>query len=655
MQNLWLKILCLIICALSAGAWSAENSKNLAKSDVRLLIDISGSMKKNDPQNLRIPALQLVTNLMPKGADAGVWAFGRYVNMLVPLAQVDKQWQSQATNAAKKINSAGLYTNIGGVLEKASYGWSSPSSDEKRSLILLTDGMVDISKSASANQKERTRILEQVLPKLITAGATIHTIALSQNADHELLKALSDRTDGWYQAVESAEELQKVFLKIFEQSTQRDSLPLENNRFKVDASIEEMTLLVFKSENSDKTRLITPDKTAIEGATSDGNVRWFAAKDYDLVTIETPQPGDWQIEADVDPDNRVMVVSNLRLDVSSVPNNLLSGEAIDYQVALLQDDKPISKPEFIKLVKAQLTQTKNGQSSRLAMFYDGSESRFKQNFFTDNYEGILNLQLIVRSPTFERTRNHAVNIYGSPLIPSVNVSDTIEQSHEVSFSIRQDIVKPETVTVMATVELPNGEKQFIGLEDLTQPIKIPFIALGGEYSVTLDIKGQSITGREFSVSPEPIVFNAEPLIQPAEQQEAPPEVPVVDIKQPEVEAQAEQPKVEPVNSDKQESADTNNSETDSNTETEPETDWTFWIYIGIGVNLLLGVGGFFAWKLVKKKNQQSALAVADELALDEEDDEDSEDAEADEEQEEDDGYDEYEDEEETKDDPGAKA
>ena len=97
-------------------------------------------------------------------------------------------------------------------------------------MILLTDGMVDISKDPKVNAIERNKILNQILPKLVKAGVTIHTIALSQNADHELLKTLSTKTDGWYQAVESAEELQKVFLKIFEQSAARDSLPLTDNK-----------------------------------------------------------------------------------------------------------------------------------------------------------------------------------------------------------------------------------------------------------------------------------------------------------------------------------------------------------------------------------------------------------------------------------------
>ena len=41
--------------------------------DIRILIDVSGSMKQNDPANLRIPALKLINGLIPSGSRAGVW------------------------------------------------------------------------------------------------------------------------------------------------------------------------------------------------------------------------------------------------------------------------------------------------------------------------------------------------------------------------------------------------------------------------------------------------------------------------------------------------------------------------------------------------------------------------------------------------------
>lgn len=631
MADLMKSIKWIISCLVSGLIFSLSIPLNASdkqvKPDVRLLIDISGSMKKNDPNNLRVPALQLVTNLLPSGSEAGVWAFGRYVNMMVPLATVDENWQKKATATAKKINSAGLYTNIGGVLEKASYGWTRPDSSEKRSLILLTDGMVDISKDAKVNQKEREKILNTILPKLIKANVSIHTIALSKNADHELLKTLSTQTDGWYQAVESAEELQKVFLKIFEQSAERDSLPLTDNRFNVDASIEEMTILVFKEGPLDQTKLIRPDGQEIASATNDGGVRWFTTAGYDLITVKKPPTGEWGIDAKIDPDNRVMVVSNLGLKVAPVPNNLLAGEAINYEVSLLEEGEKITKPDFLKLVEAKLTQDKDGQTSRLAMFYDGGEHSFKQNFFTDTYEGVLNLRLDIKSPTFERTRNHAINIYGSPLTHSLSLTDSKNDFHRVLFSVREDIVEKDSLKVSLSITYPDGEKQFMAIDDFDTPLELKALPQGGKYKIATDIKGKSILGRDFSVSPAAITFDANPTqeyLAESNKPKEPEEKLQPDEVKPEIEeSKAPESKTEEDKSE-EETPQPESAEEESSEQLEPQeeaTDWMLWLYIGLGANLLLGVLGFLGWKLIKKKNQQSSALMADQLGI-EEDDED---------------------------------
>lgn len=598
---------------------AAEDKAAVQKPDVRLLIDISGSMKENDPNNLRVPALQLVTNLLPQGADAGVWAFGKGVNMLVPLGQVDSAWQEAATQSAKKINSAGLFTNIGGVLEKSIYGWSGDPVGEKRSLILLTDGVVDISKDPKVNSKERERILRDILPGLVKAKVTVHTVALSQNADHELLRALATQTDGWYQAVDSADELQKVFLKIFEQSAARDSLPLTDNRFKVDPSIDEMTLLVFKAQPTEKVKLIAPDGTSLENNQPDGSVRWFRTDGYDLITVKSPTGGEWQIDAKVDPDNRVMVVSKLSLAVAEVPNNLLAGEAINYQVALLEDGEVIGKKDFLDLVETRLVQNKSGKVSRLAMFHDSGDHKFKQNFFTDSEEGVLNLTLEVKSPTFERTRNHAVNVYGSPLTHELNLANSNASAHQLLLSVREDIVQSSSLKVNAAITFPSGEKQFLVIEDLSQPVEIRVTPEGGDYEVSLDIKGKSILDRAFSVSPAPIQFSTLPteefmaaqLKQPEPESEPEPDPVVEAVKPtPTPETPAAEVEAQPV--------------TVPAAEAEEAVDWTLWLLIGLGGNIILGGLGFLAWTIIKKKGSRATAVMAEELAIEAEDDDDEE-------------------------------
>ncbi|MET1254289.1 VWA domain-containing protein [Aliikangiella maris] len=633
LRNLWLTSF-LVYGALLAVHVNAKNAR--VTPDVRVLIDISGSMKKNDPENLRVPALQLITNLLPKKSKAGVWTFGRYVNMMVPLSEVDENWQNKATQTAKKINSAGLYTNIGSVMEKASFGWNSPDPDEKRSLILLTDGMVDISKDPQVNAKERERIIQKVLPKLKKANVAIHTVALSQNADHELLKLLSSQTDGWYQAVDNAEKLQKVFLKIFEQSTQRDNLPLTDNQFTVDNSIEEMTLLVFKKSAAEQVALIDPQGQKISHGSDNGNVRWFSADGYALITVKTPQPGNWKIEANVDPDNRVMVVSKLGLNINPVPNNLLSGESIDYQMELLEDGTKITKEDFLKLINARLLQDKNGQASKMAMFYDSGSHVFKQSFFTDEFEGVLQLTLEVKSPTFERMRNHAVNIYGSPLITEIQQSDSLEQPHLIRFQVREDIVDASTLQVNATIRYPDQEKQYRVIDDFSRPLELKVFPAGGEYSVALDISGKTSLSRNFTVSPAPVVFTAKAIQSeqlvgetPQDDTQEATEVPnlteqlaaqITDSAQEEAATEPQEHEKIEENS-KPETLPTQDNEDVAPPEQE-ESNIRMWVYIGLGANLFIGLLGFLGWKLIKKKNQSNTYSMTSELGLDDEEDDD---------------------------------
>ena len=114
--------------------------------DIRIVVDVSGSMKKTDPLNLRIPALKLLNGLIPNGSLAGVWTFGRYVNMTVKWGRVDDAWRKQADLGADQIHSNGLFTNIEKALARASQGWDKSDPDTRRNIILLTDGKVDISR-----------------------------------------------------------------------------------------------------------------------------------------------------------------------------------------------------------------------------------------------------------------------------------------------------------------------------------------------------------------------------------------------------------------------------------------------------------------------------------------------------------------------------
>ena len=168
-----------------------------ATADIRVLIDVSGSMKITDSHNLRVPALRLLAELLPIGSTAGVWMFDQGVTPLVPLRTVDAKWKTLARANATKIHSQGLFTNIEAALVAASRDWPMGVTGHDRHIVLLTDGKVDVSKDASASQASRARVLGELLGQLKAKGVRVHTIALSKDVDAALLTDLAAGTDGW--------------------------------------------------------------------------------------------------------------------------------------------------------------------------------------------------------------------------------------------------------------------------------------------------------------------------------------------------------------------------------------------------------------------------------------------------------------------------
>ena len=221
----------LLISVLSQGQLLAAEPRY----DFRIVIDVSGSMKQSDPQNLRVPALKLMNGLIPTGSRAGVWTFGRYVDMSVKWGVVNDAWRKQADLGADKIHSNALLTNIESALARASVGWNKPDAKTSRILLLLTDGKVDVSKDTAKNEQSRARVLAKSLAALKQAGAQVHTIALSQGTDEVLLKQLALETGGSFAVAQSASELQKVFFKMFERASEPDLVELNGREFPIDA------------------------------------------------------------------------------------------------------------------------------------------------------------------------------------------------------------------------------------------------------------------------------------------------------------------------------------------------------------------------------------------------------------------------------------
>jgi uncharacterized protein (TIGR03503 family) len=577
-------------------------------NDIRVIIDVSGSMKKSDPLNLRVPAMKMLNGLIPDGSYAGVWNFGRYVDMSVKWGKVDKDWRKRADIGAAKINSNGLNSDIERALERASLGWEETVTKTQRSIILLTDGRVDISKAKEMNKASRKTILTKSIQALKKSGARVHAIALSKDADAALLKQLAIETGGSFETAESAKELQKIFLKLFERATDPDMIELKGNEFTVDKSIKEMTLLIFRPKGSKLTQLYPPDAALINFELK-GKSTWRSEEGYDLVTIKKPKVGVWKIDAYSDPDNRLMVVTDLTLKLLEVPAYITPSQSLSIVTELHNKSRKISKDSFLRFVEFNLMHIDvDGTENQLALIHSDvieDKGQYLHQLEGSLAEGKHSFIVTIDSRTFNRSKRIDVEVQWPA---KVEIKPTSAPgTYRLTIQGREEYLKPDTLDPNVQIKTPDGEQFDLKLNNLLGVWQTEFNTnQTGLYQALIAISAQAVNGEEvkydlgaFSMVGvyKPPVIEIEPELESALTDTADVE-PIAEAPIPEEEA--------PIPEEK--------SMLEEASMLEEETDLTQ-VMIIVGASnlaLILIVGGIF-W-MFRRSTRKSSLSLDEELA-----------------------------------------
>ncbi len=577
-------------------------------SDVRVLIDVSGSMKKNDPKNLRAPAVKMLVGLLPENTKSGIWTFGRYVNMQVKLGTVDKAWKAQAMVEADKIHSRGLFTNIEEAVKRATSGWDKPDPAYDRHLILLTDGMVDIGKDTRLNEQSRRRLLNDILPRIEAADATIHSIALSENADAELLSALSGATKGSFEQVNNAEQLQRIFLKLFEKAVKPDTLPIEENKFTVDKHVSDITILIFITKESPATQLTIPDGKTWSAKTHPDTVNWYHDEGYDLITAKGPLAGEWKLQANVDPDNRVMVVSNLRLKVDKLPNTIMLGDRFDVRARLLEEGKTVTHKNLLAKTIFEVKQAnKAGTVEKLALTDTGNapdvikgDGVYSTTIDQIKAAGEYELSVRAKSLTFVRAIQHTLQVYDSPATISISQADK-DGPYNIAIKPHSGLIRSESVSMQIT--LPDGET-LIAKQDKDQTWTIDIPNKYANKIFTLTLAGTRYTD-------EPIKMDFEKVLSVADGSQSI----ALKVKPKQLEEKSEAEHENPGNTEEEAKDETKEQATSEENVTEEEGGFSWWVVAAmvIGINVIVIGGGWFAYRIWKKRQKKEETEVEEAL------------------------------------------
>ncbi len=557
--------------------------------EIQVLIDVSGSMKQNDPQNLRVDAVQLLINLLPDNAKVSLWLFSENTKLLIETDAVDADWRRKAVKATLTIHSRGIYTHIEEAIQTAlKDGFTGAGG---KNLILLTDGMVDISKDIMVSADSRERILSEWIPRLSQQQIKVQTIALSDQADKELLEKLAFDTGGWSEIATSADQLQRLFLKTSQKVAPKDTLPLNNNQFSIDASIQEFSVLVFKSAGGSATLLVTPDQQKIDKNSSLTGLSWLEATNYDLITVKQPKPGNWQIEAAIDPDNQVMILTDLKLQLADIPQRLADKQALMFKLHFTEKGALVTRADFLGLVHLNLS-IDDKQAVNIPA--SSTEAGYFSLSVNDLSIGKHKLTILADSKTFKREISRDVEVVSS----TIRVEKLIDAANrQVALKFQPDIAALDltSIGIDAVISKPNHPPESHRVEQNNGEwlLKLDALAPGDSMLLNFHVTAKSLDGHTATPEILPITIDDSVFTIPQSPVSIEPPVVHADAKAEEEHHAAEQP-VEVAHP-------------------ETENQWGITIAILLVVNLLLGGLGFVAYKMLQNANAKKQQQLLERL------------------------------------------
>lgn len=228
----------LLFCSLSFFDVKATGTKDPKDVEVVLLLDVSGSMNQADPLNsmggrLSVEAAQQFVFYYPTeiemhvkvipynsrvydgfsseniNTEGGRKNYKKYMDYILQ--------DSDINDTVPGITCWNYTTDIGAALEAAN-NYLSESTKEKKSVILFTDGRIDLGGDAAKEQESKKKA-EDSRAALEKAGIPIYCVGLNKNGsvDTAFLENLSssDKTPGKTFIITDSNELSHIFKEIY--------------------------------------------------------------------------------------------------------------------------------------------------------------------------------------------------------------------------------------------------------------------------------------------------------------------------------------------------------------------------------------------------------------------------------------------------------
>ena len=269
-----------------------------AVADIVLIIDSSGSMDWNDPNNLRKAAATFLIDLADPAIQIAIVDFNGDAKTYAELTFADSAGKGQLKSAVDRIDSDGDTDIAAGLQLGFNELSASISPNAKKAAVLLTDG-----------QDSEPKIASYYVQNYVAQGWDVYTIGLGDEVDRGLLEDIAEFTpEGEYFSA-SLDNMQTIYNKIFARVTRKSIISNhigyinQNQHITKKILIDDSVVQMVPSANwlGSTIDLVLIDPNGIEitpqDAVENSDITYDFAPTFAIYTIENPMPGEWGMKA----------------------------------------------------------------------------------------------------------------------------------------------------------------------------------------------------------------------------------------------------------------------------------------------------------------------------------------------------------------------
>ena len=299
-----------------------------------------------------------------------------------------------------------------------------------------------------------------------------------------------------------------------------NSIPLLDNRFRIDYAVEEVTLVFFRKKGAQSIVLVKPDGSKVYARTAkEHNMQWFDDKTYDLIKMTKPTPGPWQAVGEILPESRIMVLTEIDLKADQLPADLMIGEIFKVTARLSNGGKPINTKDFsdilqldVVLISTQNAEYENAAASAVdfASFQDDGKNydeRPRDAIFTGEFNlkivpGEWLPKFVVKTPLYTRELlQKPIVVRPFPLKLQLTEAKDKDSRHQISYQVTSELIVADSLSVQGRLWYPGGEIQsFVLAEQAGSPKTLEVSNFGaGTYRIEQMVYGKTAAGREFVI------------------------------------------------------------------------------------------------------------------------------------------------------------